>query len=244
MGGQPFVGEKDRQCAGVTKLAVAPVGLKMTRTRACNAVRCATAPQRQVQPVLVACGLGSGRLCSGIHRVCVRSRGASTLRPGERAATTRCDLGFRTVLSKRTASQVDQVPHTEAFADFAQLRAAGCKETAQQPISAELLQPTLPALGAPSQPLEDPRELRQDRSLSLAKEPAGVVDQFNPTPRNHRRPLRIYPKVPRGGSQSTSWCPRLPYYERLQRFLSRQCDGRNLRESTPPSQPTIRANSE
>jgi hypothetical protein len=86
----------------------------------------------------------------------VKSRGASTLRPGERAATIRCDLGFRTVSSNRTAGQVDQVPYTEAFADFPQLRAAGCKEPAQQPISAALLQPVLPALGAASQPLEDP----------------------------------------------------------------------------------------
>ncbi len=37
------------------------------------------------------------------------------------------------MLSNRTASQIDHVPHTEAFADFVQLRAAGCKESAQQP---------------------------------------------------------------------------------------------------------------
>ena len=91
----------------------------MTRMRACNPVRCAVAPYRQVQPVLVARGLGPGRLCSGIHRMCVRSRGASTLRPRKRAATIRRDLGLRTVSSNRTAGQVDQVPHTEAFADLA-----------------------------------------------------------------------------------------------------------------------------
>ena len=53
-------GERDRQCAGVTNVAVAPCGLKMTRMRACNAVRCATAPQRQIQAVKVARGLDPG----------------------------------------------------------------------------------------------------------------------------------------------------------------------------------------
>ena len=132
--------EMDTQCVVVTNVAVAPGGLKMTRMRACNPVRCAIAPRRQVHPVLVACGLGPGRLCSGIHRMCLRSRGASTLRLGERAATIRCDRGLRTNSSNLTTGQVDQVPHTEAFADFAQLRATGCKKSAQQPISAELLQ--------------------------------------------------------------------------------------------------------
>jgi hypothetical protein len=169
----------DTQCVVVTNVAVAPGGLKMTRMRACNPVRCAIAPRRQVHPVLVACGLGPGRLCSGIHRMCLRSRGASTLRLGERAATIRCDRGLRTKSSNLTTGQVDQVPHTEAFADFAQLRTAGCKETAQQSISSELLQPVLPALGAPSQPLEDPRELRRDRRLSLANMPAHVFSYFD-----------------------------------------------------------------
>jgi hypothetical protein len=175
----------------------------MSRMGACSAVGCVLASQRQVQPVLVVCGLEPGRLCSGILRTCVRSRGASALRRGAQAATIRCDLGFRTESSNRTTGQVDQVPHTEAFADFAQLRAAGCKETAQQPIPAELFQPLLPALGAPSQPLEDPRELRRDRGLPLTKEPAGIVDQLNLSPRNHRRPPRKSPRVPRAGSQST-----------------------------------------
>ena len=135
--------------------------------------------------------------------MCVRSRIAPTLRPGEREATIRRDLGFRSVTSNRTADRVDQVPHIEAFADFPRLRAVGCKETAQQPISAQLLQPALPALGAPSQTLEDPRELRRDRRLSLAEEPAGKADQLSPSPRNHRRPPRKSPRVPRAGSQST-----------------------------------------
>jgi hypothetical protein len=170
---------KDTQCAELIKISVAPGGLKMTRISAPTSIRCARAQHRQVQPVLVACELGPGRLCSGIHRTCAKGRGASAPRPGERAATIRCDLGFRTVLSNRTASQVDHVPHTEAFADLAQLRAAGCKESAQQSIPAEPLQPALPVLGAQSQPLKGPRELRLDRRLSPANVPARVFSYFD-----------------------------------------------------------------
>ena len=60
------------------------------------------------------------------------------MRRRNRAATIRCDPGFRIASSNRTTGQVDQVPHTEAFADFPRLRAAGCKETAEQPITARL----------------------------------------------------------------------------------------------------------
>ncbi len=88
--------------------------------------------------------------------------------------------------SNWTTGQVHQVPHTEAFTDFPQLRAGGRKETAQQPISAELLQPVLPALGAKIQPLEDPGQLRRDRSLSLAEEPAGV-ERASPPRREERK---------------------------------------------------------
>jgi hypothetical protein len=41
--------------------------------------------------------------------------------------------------SNRTTPEVDQVTHTEASGDFPQLRATGREETAQQPISAKLL---------------------------------------------------------------------------------------------------------
>ena len=47
--------------------------------------------------------------------------------------------------SNRTTPQVDQATHTEAFADFAQLLAAGREESAQQPIPAKLLDLNLPA---------------------------------------------------------------------------------------------------
>jgi hypothetical protein len=58
-----------------------------------------------------------------------------------------------------TTLQVDQATHTEAFAEFAQLCAAGREESAQQPIPAKLLDPDLPTLGATAQPLENPGEL-------------------------------------------------------------------------------------
>jgi hypothetical protein len=104
-------------------------------------------------------------------------------------ATVRYDLGFRTASSNRTTRQVDQVSDTEAFANFPQLRAAGREETAQQPIPAEPLQPLLPVLRAKIQPLEDAGQLRRDRRLSLAKEPAGVGDRF--TAKTRRAPRRM-----------------------------------------------------
>jgi hypothetical protein len=74
--------------------------------------------------------------------------------------------------------QVDEVPHTKAFAEFAQLGAAGRKETVQQLITAEFLQPLLPTLGAEIQAFEDPGQLRRDRDLALAKEATVIFDQF------------------------------------------------------------------
>src|ERR1700734_38494 len=83
--------------------------------------------------------------------------------------------------SNWTAPEVDQVTHTEAFADFAQLRAAGREESAQHPIPAKLLDLNLPALGATAQPLENPGQLRRDRRLSFAEKPSRVVDQLDIT---------------------------------------------------------------
>jgi hypothetical protein len=44
--------------------------------------------------------------------------------------------------------QIDQIPHTEAFADFPRLRTSGRIKTAQQLFPAEPLYPGLPALAA------------------------------------------------------------------------------------------------
>jgi hypothetical protein len=77
-------------------------------------------------------------------------------RPSDRAATARFKPRFMVLSSNRTTPQVDQATHTEAFADFAQLLAAGREESAQQPIPAKLLDLTLPALGAAAEALETP----------------------------------------------------------------------------------------
>jgi hypothetical protein len=74
----------------------------------------------------------------------------------------RCDPQFTIVSSNRTTCQIDQMPHTEAFADFPRLRTSGRIETAQQPITAEPLYPAQPATAATNQPLEDPGQLRGD----------------------------------------------------------------------------------
>ena len=81
------------------------------------------------------------------------------------------------VSSDRTTRQVDQVPHADPVGDFPQFRAAGREEAAHQTITAELFHPVLPALGARTQPLEDPGQLLRDRSFSLAKESARIFDQ-------------------------------------------------------------------
>jgi hypothetical protein len=128
--------------------------------RACDAVRRAAGPHRQVQPFLSGCGLGSRRISSSIHQICVRSRSASTL--GGELPTPRCGLRITFVSSKWTTRKVDQVPNTEAFANLPQLRSGGRKETAQQSIPAEPLHPLMPALGAAIQPLEDPGQLGRE----------------------------------------------------------------------------------
>jgi hypothetical protein len=97
------------------------------------------------------------------------SKAASVLNRGDRVATFRCDPRFMIVSSDRTTRQVDYVPHADPVGDFPQSRAAGREETAHQTIAAELVHPVLPALGAQTQPLEDPGQLLRDRGFSLAK---------------------------------------------------------------------------
>jgi hypothetical protein len=103
-----------------------------------------------------------------------------------------------------TARQVYWPPHAEPLGDFPELGAGRRKETAQQPIPAELLQPLLQALRAKIQPLEDPGELCRDRGHALAKEPAGVGDRFTAktrrAPRRMTNPLSTHrPSVPLRG---------------------------------------------
>ena len=154
-------------CAVAVNVALDPEGSRMNRMRACDAVRRAAGPHRQVQPFLSGCGLGSRRISPSIDQLCVRSRSDSNLR-GE-LPTARCGPRITFVSSKWTTRKVDQVPNTEAFANLPQLGSGGRKETAQQSIPAEPLHPLMPALGVAIQPLEDPGQLGRDRGLSLGK---------------------------------------------------------------------------
>jgi hypothetical protein len=73
------------------------------------------------------------------------------------------------VSSSRTTRQVDHVSHAQALEDFAQRRASGREESAQQSMPIGLLQRSLPALSTTTRPLEDPGQLCRDRSLTARK---------------------------------------------------------------------------
>ncbi len=143
---------KDMHCAVAVNVALVPGGSRMNRMRACDAVRRAAGPHRQVQPFLSGCGLGSRRISPSIDRIYVQSRSDSTLR-GE-LPTARCGPRITFVSSKWTTRKVDQVPNTEAFANLPQVGSGGRKETAQQSIPAEPLHPLMPTLGVAIQPLK------------------------------------------------------------------------------------------
>jgi hypothetical protein len=99
-------------------------------------------------------------------------------RAGSRPGSVSHEM-FLDASSGRTTRQVDHVPDVQALADFAQLRARGRKESAEQPVPLEILYPSLPALSTTAQPLEDPGQLRRNRGLSLANEAAHVIDQLH-----------------------------------------------------------------
>src|ERR1700678_2563198 len=112
----------------------------------------------------------------------LRIRGKSMRGHGNRMAITRCEPRFWILSSHGTTLQVDQATHTEAFADFAQLRAADREESAEQSIPAKLLDLNLPAPDATAQPLENPGQLGRNRRVSFPKKPAGVFDQLDIAP--------------------------------------------------------------
>src|ERR1700677_556453 len=140
-----------------------------------------TTPSGRVHSLRGANRPGPCGVPSSLRQICSRSRCASMPRPSDRAATARFKPRLMVLSSNRTTPQVDQATHTEAFADFAQLLAAGREESAQQPIPAQLLDLNLPTLGATAQPLENPGQLRRDRRLSFAEKPSRVVDQLDIT---------------------------------------------------------------
>jgi hypothetical protein len=125
-----------------------------------------TAPSRRVHSLMGANRPGPCGVPSSLRQICSRSRCASMPWPSDRAATARFKPRFMVLSSNRTTPQVDQAMHTEAFANFAQLLAAGREKSAQQPIPPKLLDLNLPALGATAQPLENSGQLRRDRRLS------------------------------------------------------------------------------
>ena len=148
----------------------------MTQMRASSSAALrALIRSRRTHPVLSPSRSGSCVLSSRFHEICLRSRCTSILRKADRAAKLRCDPRFGIESPTGTTRPIDHVP--KAIGDFLQLRAAGPKNAARQPIAAELFQPVLPALRATAQIPEDPGQLRRDRGLSLAEEPTGVVDQ-------------------------------------------------------------------
>ena len=108
-----------RSFAVAVNVALVPGGSRMNRMCACDAVRRAAGPHRQVQPFLSGCGLGSRWISLSIDQLCVRSRSDSTLR-GE-LPTARCGPRITFVSSKWTTRKLDQVPNTEAFANLPQL---------------------------------------------------------------------------------------------------------------------------
>jgi hypothetical protein len=130
-----------------------------------------TTPSGRVHSLRGANRPGPCGVPSSHRQICSRSRCASLPRPSDRAATARFRPRFMVLSSNRTTPQVDQATHTEAFADFVQRLATGREESAQQPIPSQLLDLDLPALGATAQPLENPGQLRRDRSLSFAEKP-------------------------------------------------------------------------
>jgi hypothetical protein len=164
-------------CAMAVNVALVPGGSRMNRMRACDAVRRAAGPHREVQPYLSGCGLGSRRISPSIDQLFVRSRSDSTLRA--ELPTARYGTRITFVSSKWTTRKVGQVPNTEAFANLPQLGSGGRNETAQQSIPAEPLHPLMPAQSAAIHPLESPGQLGPDRGLSLANEPTGTnVDRY------------------------------------------------------------------
>jgi hypothetical protein len=76
-----------------------------------------------------------------------------------------CESEIMDVSSRGTTRQVDHVPEAQALDDFAQLRARGREESAEQPVPLELLLSSLPALSTPTQPLKDSGQIRRNRGL-------------------------------------------------------------------------------
>jgi hypothetical protein len=71
--------------------------------------------------------------------------------------------------------------HSQAARDFAQPLAGGREELAQQPASAQFLQPGTPALGTAADPLENTGQLARDRCLARSEQPPPGSRVANPS---------------------------------------------------------------
>ena len=195
----------------------------MPQTRAGDAIRRARTQFRRVQPAWEARSFGSDlrEVTAGLRKSSLRSCCGTMLRQRERAATFRCDLGFRIVSSNRINCEVDQVTRTEVFAAFPQFAAAGCKETANEqfaragvvttPCGCRLLLPAR-TRGAHSALRSRTSESHTYRSIERAMIICGLVRRVRDTVRidssackiDFRARLQKSP-IPRIGTVSARW---------------------------------------
>jgi serine/threonine protein kinase len=162
-------------------------------------------PMVRAMPQTVKAGLrgawprARSKLGSGSREMFVEDRYARIRAQGDQMLSCQCESEIMDVSSRGTNRQVDHVPDAQVLADFAQLRASGREESADQPVPLELLQPSLPALSTTIQPLKHPGQIRRNRGLSLAKEATRVIDQLDITPErktlHHAFARRIQPSA-------------------------------------------------
>jgi hypothetical protein len=109
------------------------------------------------------------RTGSGSCELFVEDRYARMRAQGDQMVRGQCESEIMDVSSRGTTRQVDHVQEAQALADFAQLRARGREESAEQPVPLELLLPSLPALSTTIQPLEDSGQIRRNRGLRMRR---------------------------------------------------------------------------
>jgi hypothetical protein len=90
---------------------------------------------------------------SGSHEIYLEERYACMRAQGDPLLMRRWESEFMDASSIRTTRQIDYVRDAQALADFAQLRASGCEESAQQSALAELLQPVYVSTVVSSRPI-------------------------------------------------------------------------------------------
>ncbi len=79
--------------------------------------------------------------------------------------------------SSWTAGEVHQMSHSQLPGKLLKSRPAAGKETAQQPAAAKHFEPGCPPGRREPQPIEYTSQIRRDRRLAVANDPACVIDQ-------------------------------------------------------------------